>query len=262
MSEKKIVNLVWFHTRNVGDTKTSPLDYYKFPCPVEKRDIKEDLSGLEDAFVIIGGGGMIHIPSPDYNNGHFGHIDAWKTLGKYRVIWGVGHNVLFPKVKYAGYKFPDILEDQCLQAISLLPDISDFNLVGIRDRNYLRIPNARFTPTISCKSSAFKIKGIPQGSGFGAVIHEGSEETKFPQIYCEHSSFTEVINFICRFETIVTNSYHAMCWSEFLGKKVYFHNIQSTKFLLHRIEPLGRCIARNDMFYNNVLELVMRYLEE
>ena len=259
---KKLVNLVWFRTTNVGDTKTSPLDYYKFPLPVEKRDIKEDLSGLEDAFIIVGGGGMIHIPSPDYNNGYFGHFDELKTLGKYRVIWGVGHNVLFPKVKYSGYKFPDVLEDQCMQAINLLPDLSDFHLIGLRDVNYLQVKGARFTPTISCKSSAFKIKDIPKGSGMGAVIHEGTEDTKFPQLYCESSTFPEIISFISQFETIVTNSYHVMCWSEFMNKKVYFHNIQSTKFLLHRRELLQRCIARNDMFYNNVLELIGRYMNE
>lgn len=257
---KKIVNVVWYKTNNVGDTKTSPIDYYNFPLPVEKRDIKEDLSGLEDAFVIIGGGGIIHLPSPDYNNGVFGHLEALKTLGKYRVMWGIGHNVYFD-TRYSGTSFPRVLEEDCMKAINCVPDLSAFDLVGIRDNSFLSIPNSRYVPCASCKDPIFK-KPYNKGIEIGAVLHEGQIGTPFPTIYCEQASFKEIIDFMYHFETIVTDSYHAMYWVELLGKKVSFLNVHSTKFLLHRIEPLSRRIARSDMFYNKVLELVYKYMRE
>ena len=223
--------------------------------------MKEDLSDLDDAFVIIGGGGIIHLPSPDYNNGIFGHLEELKNIGKYRVLWGAGHNVYFP-VDYSGDKFPSILDDQAMCAINTLPNLSTFDLVGLRDTSYLLIKGARRVPCVSCKSPLFKKVETMPGIGIGAVLHEGSESTEFPQIYCEKSTFSEVTEFIRHFETIVTDSYHAMYWSELLNKKVIFHNVHSTKFLLHRIESLQRCAARNDMFYNNVMELVMRYMND
>jgi len=45
LSRKRIINVNWFRTSNVGDTKTSPLDYYTFPATGKER-ISEGLYNL------------------------------------------------------------------------------------------------------------------------------------------------------------------------------------------------------------------------
>jgi len=241
---------------NVGDTKTSPLDYYTFPLPVEKRDMTEDLSGLEDAFIILGGGGIIHIPSPDYNNGVIGHLKEIENLGKRRVIWGAGHNVHFDP-PYSGTCIPPKLSDNAYNALKIHPDLSTYELIGLRDFYYPF--KDTYVPCVSCKDKVFLDK-FPTGSGTGAVLHQQhANKTVYPEIYCEQSPFEEVIEFIKSFQTIVTDSFHAMYWTELMDKEVILHNVRSTKFLLHKRTTLQECIKLNDSFYHQVLRCIDNY---
>lgn len=246
---KRIVNVLWYKTNNVGDTVTSPLDYFSFPLPVEKRDIKEDLSGLEDAFIILGGGGLIHLPAPDYNHGIFGHFEPLRKLGKYRVLWGVGHNIYYNDYRY-------------LTVMANMPNLSDFHLVRLRDESYKLMPRYYHVP---CPSCCMDIFGFPKktGGGIKAVLHEGTEPTiDVDTILCEGSTFDEVIQFIRNADAVLTNSYHVMYWAELMDKPVILKQTNSTKFLLHKKVSVREAHWKNLHFYREVLNLIEKYERE
>lgn len=204
-------------TDNVGDAKVSPADYFEFPLPVEKLCIHDAFDkpppGLNESFIIFGGGGLIHSPHPTYADGRFPYLEEFCKFSKTMISWGVGHNV------HEGTEitYPDYF-------------VKSFILHGVRDMNQSVLP---WVPCVSCMDKAFDRKyirkrkysvvghnldGYPSLDGLKKYEHRGGE-------------FEPCIKFIGEGEYIITNSFHGAYWGALLGKKVVVFKVGSTKFL-------------------------------
>jgi len=63
---------------NIGDAVSGACLYFDFPLPVRHIDIKNitlSKEELAESFIIVGGGGHMHIPRLDYNDGTIGPLE-------------------------------------------------------------------------------------------------------------------------------------------------------------------------------------------
>ena len=263
---REIINIYWFMTDNIGDKMSGVSSYFNFPLPVRTIDIKQALARkdeLKDKFIILGGGGHIHLPSLDYNNQKFEFLEEIATLSPWTVIWGLGNNIHNTKT----HLYPKCLDD--------------YMLVGLRDLDspyeYVPCPSCMspyldhsYQDVVSTTSFIFKHKFsenfISADSYLIPYIHLCENET----------SMQQVINKMKRAHTIFTDSYHGAYWGLLLNKTVVVPNPYSSKFYsLHpnliikgekqkgHIEDMSNylslCRQANISFYAKVLEKVFEY---
>lgn len=213
---KKIYNIIAPQNENIGESVGSPLDYFSFPLPTEKIDVRyfrEREEDLRSGFIILGGGGLIHLPSPEYNNGIIGYLEEICDLSPWMVSWGVGHNIH----DSTEISYPDYF-------------VKKFKLHGIRDMRQ----SLRWVPCVSCMDKLFhhrhkKIRGLAITTHVDFSL---SNEEDLPIMYHSTEQVTkeDLIRFIAGTDTIITNSYHGAYWGALLNRKVVVVDPFSTRF--------------------------------
>ena len=242
----KLCNVYSFDLPSAGDKHCAPIQYFDF----SSFDVEEKTSVCPDDYdyIIFGGGGHIHIPSPDYNNGKFGHIEAILPYSKKIIMWGVGHNVHETKeIKYPEY-------------------MDDFLLTGYRD-----IQRTDWVACPSCMHKAFnrKYSVVDKARAF---FKKGMPINQTPALLDNGDlSVDDVVGFLGGAETVITNSYHGAYWALLLGRKVIINKPYSSKFYglvadfkkegenIYMSPPpkyLQKCRDSNKKFYKTVLATI------
>jgi len=261
---KKLVGLSLLNTTNVGDLVPSPLSYFKFPIPSEKVCVSAyDISEVSGKFIIYGGGGLLHLPAPDYYGGIMQFLEEICDLSQWLVSWGIGHNVHYSKE----INYPQSF-------------LKKFILHGVRDFNQTILP---VVPCSSCMSPLihhdYKIK-----QDIVVIGHKLDAFTGYPTMVVDSGiSMQEAIEFISSASLVVTNSYHGAYWGLLLNRKVVVFNPMSTKFyglptdiILSSIDHwqkdmlkakpnkgfLAKCRKMNRDYHKQVCQLVERYKNE
>lgn len=257
----KVYNLYLVGTGNVGDEAASPADYFDFPFEIEKACIagwEERRDEIEDSLVILGGGGLLHLPALDYANGVIGWLRDLKETASGVIGWGIGSNV---------HGVNEIVyPDDCTKG---------FLALGIRD---LRPVSLEWVPCVSCMRSdldaGYRVKEeiVVYEHKANPIPLEG-----FPKMSNAGSDIGQAIRFIGEAEKVITNSYHGAYWGVLMGKEVVVYRPHSSKFFA--IHPgiqfsdgedleakfdkaipvrtfLDRCRAANREFHKKVIEIV------
>lgn len=210
-----VVNIHRIDTRNIGDFYSAPHHYFDQlkDTSLDIFDYKNENEQRRSAFVericdssvIVGGGGLL-------NRGGFKRqmklFESLTQKNKKIVLWGIGHNDKEPSNfgKVRSYNV----------------DVSKFGLVGTRDYN---MPG-EWVPCVSCMHPIFD-ENFQEDQEVGIVYHKDTLKKplllkKFKD-YPSTSNTTnleELIHFLGKSGTIITDSYHAMYWAMLLGKKV------------------------------------------
>ena len=210
-----VLNVHRINEKNVGDYYCAPHLYFD-----ELKDKKLDISDFRSIFkkktnnwisqisnndLILGGGGLLNIK-------HFKmQMELFEKLasnGKKIVIWGAGHN--------------EINLDDYHKNKKYWIDVNKFGLVGTRDFSF----PGEWIPCVSCLNPVFNKTHTEEyevGLLFNAKSIKDDKLIKKLEKYPQSSNTTnleEMINFIGKCETLVTNSYHAMYWAILMEKKV------------------------------------------
>lgn len=266
-----IINIHRIDAGNIGDFYCAPHHYYdEIKNPVDIFDFKRGDNATNEAWIqevsnnalIIGGGGLLNRKSFQKPMRAF---EALSKKGKKTVLWGVGHN---------SKKSTDFNN-----TTSYNVDVTNFGLAGTRDYNMPGI----YLPCVSCKHPIFDDR-YAEKNEIGFVFHKNTIKNEdftkrfkgFP-ITSNTTNMEELISFIGKCETIITDSYHAMYWSILLKKKVAVVP-NSSKFFDFKYSPvfttfddclkdakkairfegvLEECRQLNDAFYSKVKD----YLE-
>lgn len=227
-----VVNLHRIDINNVGDFYCAPHLYFDVlkDKSLDIFDYKVDNKTTTNNFVekisnnslIVGGGGLLN------RSGFSKQMKLFEKLtdkNKKIVLWGLGHNRKDPSTfnKRIDYNI----------------DISKFGLVGTRDYN---MPGD-YVPCVSCMHSIFNEK-YTNTQEIGIIFHKDTlkKDNLLKQLenYPTSSNTTnlnDMINFIGKSETVVTDSYHAMYWSMLLNKKVIAIP-NSSKFYDFKYKPV------------------------
>jgi len=235
-----IYNLYLKNSKNIGDAMASPLDYFKFPCEVKKVAVDDyDPDELRGKFIIYGGGGLIHLPSPDYNHGVMQYLEDLCELSPWLVSWGVGHNVHGMNT----IAYPESF-------------INKFRLHGVRDMGTV-LP---WVPCASCMSPLLKRRGVKRDECFvghgDSMGMNGMRHTSADIVY--------LIDMIASTKVVHTDSYHGAYWAMLLGREVVYHNKKSSKFFAMPKPAKGllaKCRKANRDHHKKVLKLLEVYLE-
>ncbi|WP_320814027.1 polysaccharide pyruvyl transferase family protein [Flavobacterium sp.] len=210
-----VLNVHRINEKNVGDYYCAPHLYFD-----ELKDKKLDISDFRSIFkkktdnwisqisnndLILGGGGLLNIK-------HFKmQMELFEKLasnGKKIVIWGAGHNEINLDDYHKNQKY--------------WIDVNKFGLVGTRDFSF----PGEWIPCVSCLNPVFNKTHTEEyevGLLFNAKSIKDDKLIKKLEKYPQSSNTTnleEMINFIGKCETLVTNSYHAMYWAILMEKKV------------------------------------------
>lgn len=187
---------------NIGDLYACPADYlgHKFPNHI-KTNFLDLESEKED--LILGGGGMLH--------GTFIKT-LEKLINKKRklIIWGAGIN-------------EHDIEQQCFPSF-----LNKYDLVGLRDKNN----PWNYVPCPSCLHSSLNNPGAPTEEF--VVYHHIDKDIQIDAPKRHNNRKTEkleeIITFLSRGETIITNSYHGIYWALLIGRKVLVWEPFSNRF--------------------------------
>lgn len=210
-----VVNLHRIDKNNVGDFYCAPHLYFDvlkdrsldiFDYKVDDKNVTNNfIEKISNNSLIIGGGGLLN------RSGFSKQMKMFEKLtdkNKKIVLWGLGHNRKDPSTfnKKVDYNI----------------NISRFGLVGTRDYS---MPG-EYVPCVSCMHSIFD-KDYSSIQETGIIFHKDTLKKnnllKRLENYPTSSNTTnleEMVGFIGKSETIVTDSYHAMYWSLLLNKKV------------------------------------------
>lgn len=250
-----VVNIHRLDTKNIGDYYCAPHHYFEqlkskhldiFDYKSQDKNVTDNFTEqISDNALIIGGGGLL-------NRGGFRlQMKLFEKLAgessKKTVLWGVGHNA--KSVKYYG------------NISNYNIDISKFGLAGTRD---LSMPG-EYVPCVSCLHPVFD-KAFTETEELGLIFHKDTVKKKevtnafseFPTT-SNTTNLEELISFIGKCNTIVTDSYHAMYWSMLLGKKVAVVP-NSSKFYDFKHKPIfttfNDCLqdVKKTHTYSGVLE--------
>ncbi|MFV9550528.1 polysaccharide pyruvyl transferase family protein [Algibacter sp. PT7-4] len=212
---KSVVNIHRIDNRNIGDYFCAPHLYFA-PLKDKQLDIFDYkslnnvvtnnwINQITNNALIIGGGGLLNRGSFDKQLHLFEQL---KAKGKKTVLWGVGHNSK-NKNEFGSISSYNI-------------DINKFGLAGVRDYSM----KATWVPCVSCMHPIFN-NAFNETQEIGIIYHKKTIKNKQIlnklQNYPSTSNTTnleDIISFIGKSNTIVTDSYHAMYWSMLLGKKV------------------------------------------
>ena len=212
---ESVVNIHRLDTKNIGDYYCAPHHYFDalkgktldiFDNKSQDKEVtKKFTNTISTNALIIGGGGLLN------RNGFKLQMKLFETLAqgkKKTVLWGVGHN--------------EKSADTYGKVTSYNVDVGKFGLAGTRD---LSMPG-EFLPCVSCLHTEFD-KPFTESQEIGLIFHK--DTMRKPNIlamfkdYPSTSNTTnleDLIDFIGKSETIITDSYHAMYWTMLLGKKV------------------------------------------
>lgn len=227
-----VVNIHRLDPTNVGDYYCAPHLYFEelketaldiFDYKVKDDYIREKwINKISENSLIIGGGGLLN------RQGFTQQMKLFQKLGdkgKKTIIWGAGHN------SPNSYRFG--------KKIKYSVDTSKFDLVGVRD--YGRKEN--WVPCVSCMHHLFdQLKKSEYEIGIlfhKKTLRNPSVTKAFAHLpsCANNTSITEMVNFINKCDTLLTDSYHAMYWGILLQKKVMvFPN--STKFYEFKYPPV------------------------
>lgn len=249
-----ITNVYRMDSNNVGDYYCAPHLYFNdLNCnPVDIYDYKSNDKSVADKWVesinnnalIIGGGGLL-------NRGSFEKqlklFESLKSKGKKTVLWGTGHNEK-DKSRFGKVRSYNI-------------NVNNFGLVGVRDFGFTK----KWVPCVSCMHKVFD-KEYLVSQEIGLLYHKKTLKNKslikklsqYPSS-SNTTNLEEMIDFIGKSETIVTDSYHCMYWSMILGKKVIVIP-NSSKFYDFKYKPVFATFSDFDtklkmtQCYSGVLE--------
>lgn len=249
-----VVNIHRLDHNNVGDFYCAPHHYFDIlkDKSLDIFDYKHADESVRQNFVnqisqnalIIGGGGLLNRP------GFAKQMRMFEKLtekNKKIVLWGVGHNYKDPK-KYNNVSSYNI-------------DTSKFGLVGTRDLN---MPGD-YVPCVSCMHPIFN-ETYQETQEVGIIFHKKTLKNKslleklnqYPTS-SNTTNLEEMIGFIGKSKTVVTDSYHAMYWSMLLEKNVIAIP-NSSKFFDFKYKPIFSTFEsfesqlKNGKSYSGVLE--------
>lgn len=238
-----VINVHRIDFGNVGDFYCAPhlyfdelkdkaLDIFDFKNP-EESITNNWIEKVSNNALIIGGGGLLNRGSFEKQMKLF---ELLSSKGKKTVLWGVGHNAK-DKSKFG-------------KKTNYNVNTKKFGLVGVRDYNM----NDIWVPCVSCMNSIFD-KDFEETQGIGIIYHKKTVKNKQLlkkfQNYPSTSNTTnleDMISFIGKSKTIVTDSYHAMYWSILLEKKVVAIP-NSSKFFDFKYQPV---ISTFENFENDI----------
>jgi hypothetical protein len=244
-----VINVHGIDERNAGDWNCGPHLYFdqlkgkSLDISGYKSPDKEITSNYIDQIVnkslIIGGGGLLNRGSFERQMKMFENI-AQKE--KKTVLWGLGHNEKdrsnFGKVN------------------SYNIDTSKFGLVGVRDYNM----KEEWVPCVSCLHPIMDTKNVIENE-VGVIFHKKTLKNKSLLNKLSHypsssntTNIEDIIDFISKTDTVVTDSYHAMYWSMLLDKKVVALP-NSSKFYSFKYQPT----FSNFENFENDLKKAQRY---
>ncbi len=209
---KKVYNLFTYGENNVGDESSGPSLYFDIPnCePHNVRNFRE--LDLINSFVILGGGGHIHLPSPNYNDGRIDWIDEMSKCSYKIMTWGIGHNIYELKKDIV---FPESLNDK------------KFVLHGFRDQDQ----KYNWVPCASCMSNLFDRKyKITNDFVVYENIASRLPDLSYPRLDNDNRKMSDVVKFLGSAKCILTNSYHGAYWGLLLGRSVVIIDPFSSKF--------------------------------
>ena len=240
--------------KNCGDYWCSPqlyFDEYKNCGSFDILDINEEFQF--NKFAIIGGGGL----------GKKLFQDKLKILSSIKnnkkiICWGVGFNEV------------DFLKNnKLIREIDFARNVSlnyfsDFDLQGIRDC-YLPF-DYEWVPCVSCLHPLFqKYKNNIHQKKIGIFFHhrmkldiKGVRSEDYISNY--GINLEEKLNFISKYEYIVTNSYHGVYWSHLLKKKVLCFPVKSSLLNFQSKPTFIKNIIDDDLLNN--CENYPNYLDE
>lgn len=227
-----VVNLHRIDKNNVGDFYCAPHLYFDvlkdkaldiFDYKVDDRNVTNNfIEKISNNSLIIGGGGILN------RSGFSKQMKLFEKLtekNKKIVLWGLGHN----RKDHSTFN----------KKVDYNIDISKFGLVGTRDYS---MPG-EYVPCVSCMHSIFD-NDYSSVQETGIIFHKDTLKKnnllKRLENYPTSSNTTnleEMVGFIGKSETIVTDSYHAMYWSLLLNKKVIAIP-NSSKFYDFKYKPV------------------------
>ena len=237
----------------MGDRYCGPIQYFDFPFEIDE-DIPPNIFKVIDDYdyIIFGGGGHIHIPSPDYNEGRFGHLEILLPYAPKIINWGIGHNVGYSEM----IEYPDYMEK------FLLNGFRDVQRQGI---DWVACPSCMHTAFDRSYAieDDFRVFNKP-GKMIQGIFH-GMEDA-------QGLTLTETVEFLGGADTVITNSYHGAYWGLLLGRKVVVSKPDSSKFfgLVEGCERVGRsdlalsspagyldsCRKSNEDFFDKVVKKI------
>lgn len=249
-----VINVHRIDVGNIGDFYCAPhlyfdelkdkkLDIFDFKSP-DASITNNWIEKVSNNALVIGGGGLLNRGSFEKQMRLFEQLSS---KGKKTMLWGVGHNSK-NKNQFGAISSYNI-------------DTKKFGLVGVRDYNM----NDVWVPCVSCMHSIFD-NSFEESQDIGIIYHKKTVKNKQLlkklQNYPSTSNTTnleDMISFIGKSKTIVTDSYHAMYWSILLEKKVVAIP-NSSKFFDFKYQPVISSFENfeNDLHkvqsYSGVLE--------
>ncbi|MGL3000611.1 polysaccharide pyruvyl transferase family protein [Flavobacterium sp. RSSB_23] len=248
-----IVNIHRIDEKNIGDYYCAPHHYfdqlkesldifdYKSLNPAIKQNYIDSISQNS---LVIGGGGLLNRGSFDKQMHLF---EKLSQKNKKMVLWGLGHNEKNPKAfgKVTKYNI----------------DTQKFGLVGVRDYDM----KEEWVPCASCLHPILDTKSEVINE-IGLIFHKKTLNNpkvlgkfkNYPST-SNTTSLEDIISFIAKTDTVVTDSYHAMYWSMLMNKKVVvFPN--SSKFFTFKYQPVFSSIdtfkldCKKAQNYSGILE--------
>ncbi|MFT7087409.1 MAG: hypothetical protein ACJAZX_000843 [Rickettsiales bacterium] len=190
------------NTINIGDLSCTP--YHYFPFPSSTLHDLNDTTGKKYEIAIFGGG-AIHA---SIKNSSFMH------QALHKVAWGVGSSL-----------------SRGIVGDLIIPNLDEFAFYGVREyERFKKISknhkNVRYTPCVTCMSDLFDKPSEPEHE-IGFYLHGSKTPADMiDKVPSEHlmlnrcATFKESIEFLSKYKTIVTNSFHGTYWSLLLNKKV------------------------------------------
>ncbi|APY09184.1 hypothetical protein BWZ20_13115 [Winogradskyella sp. J14-2] len=238
-----VINLHRIDRNNVGDFYCAPHLYFDvlkgksldiFDYKVDDKNVTANfIKKISNNSLIIGGGGLLN------RSGFSKQMKMFEKLtdkNKKIVLWGLGHN----------RKDPSTFNKNVAYNIKT----SKFGLVGTRDYS---MPG-EYVPCVSCMHNIFD-KNYTSTQETGIIFHKDTLKKnnllKRLENYPTSSNTTnleEMVGFIGKSETIITDSYHAMYWSMLLNKKVIAIP-NSSKFYDFKYKPV---FSSFDNFENDI----------
>ncbi|WP_027138884.1 polysaccharide pyruvyl transferase family protein [Gaetbulibacter saemankumensis] len=240
-----VINIHRHDVNNVGDYYCAPHLYFevlkdKYLDISDFRSISKKrrnnwVENISNDSLIIGGGGLLNLRHFEMQMKLFEQLSV---DGKKTVIWGAGHNEIKSKNTGAFTNYN--------------VDIKKFGLAGTRDFSMKN----EWVPCVSCLHPIFD-KKFKTTQEIGILFGKVSTKNKKLQNKLNHfpvssntTSLDEMVSFIGKSNTIVTDSYHAMYWAILLGKKTVVIPTTS-KFYDFKYPPV---IASFDNFESKLKE--------
>lgn len=217
--------------KNTGDLMSGPYRWFDFPAH-EAFNYSAPVPD-DGALTVFGGGTMVN----------------WLTNQRPddlprgpKVVWGAGssrHGEVDP-----------------------WPDPSGFDLIGTREWTAEREAAGLWAPCPSCMSPLLDQDYEITRAKVAFVNASDGIRSRYPAVYGldvpmmgNDRPMSEIIAFLGSAETVVTNSYHGLAWSSWLGRNIEVHGYSSKFHRFPYLIPVDECRAATRRFYERVREL-------